>query len=583
VNDNVDKSASASFIHQVTPSALLPESVPHTLSITSGPSGAPNPVRPGGSVNLAATVADSLEHGLSYLWQATCSSPASDNGSFAPSARVVAPVWTAPLAETTFSCELRLTVTDEDNKSVWNAYSQLVSSESLMTEGVISEARISDAASFVDADRDGMDDRWEASHGLDASDGADGRADGDDDGLDNEAEYDARTNPWKADTDGDGVADGVEVHNGNAPNDPTDWTPPVLRTSVGDGAVYVNWIGAVPGGAAMRLRVESLDEQGGYTTVGDLPLAASAFAHRLTALPDGQPIRNGHSYRLAAVLQRGDVTRAPLDDERRTVTPGGWPTRAARDPVLFLSAGEFGTANASFDNTLHFAATTLGWQPGVTLFTLDAVDQLGVALGGIAGAGDGAAIVAVNRAAESARAYLSDSSNVNGRVSTLVTYQSSACQPTSTTAPLPENVAYAAILGGSRDCARPASSRMLRTELTGGEGSDLANILCALDDRCLVIRTRSEVTIELVGPNGQRLSRDVTEIPGARFSEPVDVDGVETTLTVPLVEPGRYELRITVPAGAAKAFSIDVLRDGQSSTITRQATSSSTTIVIPVQ
>ncbi|MGE3843522.1 MAG: hypothetical protein AB7I50_18275, partial [Vicinamibacterales bacterium] len=581
VNDNVDKSASASFIHQVTP-ALLPESVPHTLSITAGPGGTPNPVPPGGNVSLSAVVADSLEHSLDYVWQATCSSPASDNGRFTPSAQSPAPVWQAPVADTGFSCELRLTVTDADNKSVWNTYTQQVSDEVLTTEGGISEGRTSDSASFVDADRDGMDDRWESRHGLNATDVTDGAADSDNDGLDNEGEYDARTNPWMADTDGDGVADGVEVRHGYAPNDPGDWTPPVLRTSVGHGAVYLNWIGAVPSGAALKLRVESLDERGDYVSVGDVALEPSVFAHRITALPDGQPLRNGHAYRLALLLVRDDVTRTPLDDDRRRVTPNGWTARTARRPVLFLSAGDSGTANASFDHTLHFATATLGWQPGVTLFTLDASHQLGAALGALAGDGQGAAVVALDSGADAVRAYLADSSNVDGRLSSLVAYESSACRVASQETP-PQNVTYAAILGGSSDCVPAAWSRILKTELNGGEGSDLANILCALDDRCLVVRTRSDVTLELVGPGGQRLSRQVSEIPGARFSEPVEGGIAETTLTLPLVEPGRYELHVTVPSGAPKAYSIDIIREGQSSTTTRQATSSSTTIDIPVQ
>lgn len=61
-----------------------------------------------------------------------------------------------------------------------------------------------------DADSDGLDDAWEAAHGLvvgvnDADD------DGDEDGLSNIREFAANTDPEKSDTDGDGLTDGAEV------------------------------------------------------------------------------------------------------------------------------------------------------------------------------------------------------------------------------------------------------------------------------------------------------------------------------------------------------------------------------------
>lgn len=58
-----------------------------------------------------------------------------------------------------------------------------------------------------DADKDGMDDRWETAHGMSPSDPADAAKDDDGDGVYNLDEYEKGGDPAKPDTDADGMPD----------------------------------------------------------------------------------------------------------------------------------------------------------------------------------------------------------------------------------------------------------------------------------------------------------------------------------------------------------------------------------------
>ena len=66
----------------------------HTLTITAGPNGTPNPVASGASVNLDVMVVDSLGHAISYSWAASCQGLPSSGAFNNVAART--PVWTAP-------------------------------------------------------------------------------------------------------------------------------------------------------------------------------------------------------------------------------------------------------------------------------------------------------------------------------------------------------------------------------------------------------------------------------------------------------------------------------------------------------
>jgi len=75
----------------------------------------------------------------------------------------------------------------------------------------------------ADSDNDGMQDGWEQENDLDPTDPSDAGEDPDGDGMTNQEEHDAGTDPNNADTDGDGLTDSEEGEMGTDPtNEDTD-------------------------------------------------------------------------------------------------------------------------------------------------------------------------------------------------------------------------------------------------------------------------------------------------------------------------------------------------------------------------
>jgi hypothetical protein len=103
--------------------------IAHTLTITSGPSGVPNPVDSGGAVNPSVNATDSLSHSLSYFWTASCPDLGTDGNFNNPDLQN--PTWIAP-ANTTGNqqnCTIEVTVNDGQGLSQEGSYSQGVSPE----------------------------------------------------------------------------------------------------------------------------------------------------------------------------------------------------------------------------------------------------------------------------------------------------------------------------------------------------------------------------------------------------------------------------------------------------------------------
>ncbi|MEQ1503054.1 MAG: MopE-related protein [Myxococcota bacterium] len=222
----------------------------------------------------------------------------------------------------------------------------------------------------LDADGDGMSDRWEREVGLDPT-VADGSDDADGDGLDALTEHQAGTRADEADSDSDGLTDAVELGGVGDPLDDRDHRPQVVV-----GAEF--------------LRFE----------LGDLAVASATASYD----PDGQPI-TGYHWALIGVASGSAITPAALSGDdtaavsftpdvagayrlRVTVDAGGATSRPVTVwvyvPRVLTVPDDYATVDEAFSaaspyDTIHIGAGTwpLTFDPGQTPITI-AGDGAGV-------------------------------------------------------------------------------------------------------------------------------------------------------------------------------------------------------------
>jgi hypothetical protein len=127
VSDGLGQSANGSFQQFV-------ESLSHTVNITAGPEGVPNPVGPGGAVALSVSASDSLDHVLTYAWTASC--PAlGGNGTFSPGPAAEDPTWQAPANSTgqAQTCVIGVTIDDGFEQTAAGNFNLIVQSDHALT------------------------------------------------------------------------------------------------------------------------------------------------------------------------------------------------------------------------------------------------------------------------------------------------------------------------------------------------------------------------------------------------------------------------------------------------------------------
>jgi pimeloyl-ACP methyl ester carboxylesterase len=96
--------------------------------------------------------------------------------------------------------------------------------------------------------------------------------------------------------------------------------------------------------------------------------------------------------------------------------------------------------------------------------------------------------------------------------------------------------------------------------------ADFLPILCGLSSNCFITTVRSPVDIEIIAPDGQSITRQLAEIPGAAYSELEDQTGHPiATVIIPFPLPGEYQINV-VPrdeSSPTDTYTLDVTRDGK--------------------
>ncbi len=195
----------------------------------------------------------------------------------------------------------------------------------------------------LDADGDGMDDVWEATHGLDPNNPADATEDPDGDGVSNLGEFRAGTDPHLRDTNGNGGSDGWDMGLGldplatNAPVNP----PTVLSMAAAP-------VLARPGDV-VRVTVAFSE------AISNIPLMALSGA--VTAGPVA--MNGGGSSWYSDFSMPSGATGLVNGVESGAIGISGYYV----DPLTFTSNGLFSLSDLELEiSVFTLPAPSLGWQ-----------------------------------------------------------------------------------------------------------------------------------------------------------------------------------------------------------------------------
>lgn len=195
-------------------------------------------------------------------------------------------------------------------------------------------------ASPRDSDHDGMPNTWEVAQHFNAH-RANGKRDTDHDGLTNVAEYRAGTNPRVADTDGDGLLDGVEVNDDNVLTDPR------VADTNGDGVLDGHETsGGVEASPAAQTAAPTCEPSvSRATTTGGAPAPSATPAPAPT--PAARPSTTARATKPAPARPHRHA-RSLLDGEDRESGKSGYATRSDENRGASQS-GESGGSGHSDD------------------------------------------------------------------------------------------------------------------------------------------------------------------------------------------------------------------------------------------
>jgi alpha-tubulin suppressor-like RCC1 family protein len=200
-------------------------------------------------------------------------------------------------------------------------------------------------AAHVDADSDGVPALVEPWFGLTDADPADAALDGDLDGLNMAAELAAGSNPFLADTDGGGEADGSELASGRDPLDASDDGPaatPLLAVHPSDAhrmEIYIGTEGGVGTVVLTRVGANGDEPIGTYPGAGqvvvDAPRSPGDYTYRAVGVG-----ATGAESAPVAVGPTTSVADATPPDAFMIVNEGAWRSGNTTVPIQFTDLTE---------------------------------------------------------------------------------------------------------------------------------------------------------------------------------------------------------------------------------------------------